>query len=127
MYSQNDSFMVNKWINRIKNQDDSNIELEIFTFINNLLTSKSEIENFIDELAIALNNLNPKDKLSSNLYCNFHLYNETEKSFSETIKKIYQIKNESKNSSLIGDDVYDIILNNKEILNKEIDHQNDLK
>jgi hypothetical protein len=48
-----------------------------------------------------------------------NLHKETLESFSETIEKIYN------NNKLINDEIYEIIMENREIIDKNIDHDRD--
>lgn len=120
-----DQSMINDLITKFKNDASINVEIEVLSFIKNQLVntdrSSLEISHLVDKLAIELNNLHPNySKLASAIICNHHLYNGIPKNFSEAMKCIHEL-----NKSLIADDVYNIIISNKDRLDQEIDHNND--
>ena len=48
------------------------------------------------------------------------LHKQTASNFSDTVETLYRYRSENKNASLISDDVYKIVMDNKEKLNKAI-------
>ena len=119
-------FMFNKIVDRIVRYNyGSNIETEIVLNLNNRIYSgilTSEIDKLIAEIAIKMSNIHPNyARLASNIALN-NIYKQVDKSFSETMRKIYAMK-----ASLLADKVYEIICKYKEVLDSEIDHANDLR
>lgn len=119
-------FMFNKIVDRIVRYNyGSNIETEIVLNLNNRIYSgilTSEIDKLIAEIAIKMSNIHPNyARLASNIALN-NIYKQVDKSFSETMRKIYAMK-----ASLLADKVYEIICKYKEVFDSEIEHANDLR
>jgi len=88
--------------------------------------STKELDDLLAETAAYLNMLHPDcGKLAARVAVS-RLHKETSSLFSDTVEKLYRYKGHNgENASLIAEDVYSIIMKNKETLNSAIDYRRD--
>lgn len=86
-----------------------------------------ELDNLAAETAAGLATKHPDYAVLAARIAISNLHKQTKKSFSETMKSLYEMKNEKtgKNTSIIAEDVYQIIMKNKERLDSEIIYDRD--
>jgi ribonucleoside-diphosphate reductase alpha chain len=87
----------------------------------------TELDNLASETAAYMNATHPDfAKLAARIAVS-NLHKNTEKSFSETVKKLYEYidPKTDENASLIADDVYEIIIKNKDELDSAIIYDRD--
>ncbi|MBS7566380.1 ribonucleoside-diphosphate reductase subunit alpha [Mucilaginibacter sp. Bleaf8] len=87
----------------------------------------SELDNLAAETAASLTTKHPDYALLASRIAVSNLHKNTIKSFSETMRKLYEYKDPKtgKNASLIADDVWDVIEANAEILDSSIIYDRD--
>ena len=128
---EREQFAINKVINRIVNFDYANgMETKIVLNLNNRIysgISTKAIDDLLAEISIKMANSHSSyGRLASNLLLN-NIYKSVEKSFTKTMQKIKETKNDLLKASTIADDVYRIIQSNSELFDTEIEQENDLK
>src|ERR1700753_4016300 len=76
----------------------------------------AELDNLAAETAASLTTKHPDYALLASRLAVSNLHKETEKSFSKTMKKLYEYVDPKVNkpAPLLSDDVYDIIMKNKD-------------
>lgn len=132
-------FNINKIINRITRYDyGPGMETKIVLNLNNRVYSgipTGQIDSLIAEIAMTMSNVHSDyGRLASNILLN-NLYKRVpEADFSKAMRRLYETRNDptdpsgqSKTSSFLADDVYEIIQANSELLDAAVDHENDLK
>ena len=78
------------------------------------------MDDLLAETAAYLNMLHPDNgKLAARIVVTA-LHKQTAAKFSDTVETLYRYRSEDKNASLIADDVYEIVMKNKERLNNAI-------
>ncbi|TFF33915.1 ribonucleoside-diphosphate reductase subunit alpha [Mucilaginibacter psychrotolerans] len=87
----------------------------------------SELDNLAAETAASLTTKHPDYALLASRIAVSNLHKNTTKSFSETMKRMYEYvdKKTGKNAALLADDVYQIIRDNAEILDSSIIYDRD--
>src|ERR1700745_3338355 len=82
----------------------------------------SELDNLAAEIAASLTTKHPDYALLASRIAVSNLHKNTEKSFSETMKDLYNYIDgkTGKPSPLLADDIFHIIWNNKDILDSSI-------
>jgi ribonucleoside-diphosphate reductase alpha chain len=87
----------------------------------------SELDNLAAETAASLTTKHPDYALLASRIAVSNLHKNTTKSFSETMKRMYEYvdKKTGKNAALLADDVYEIIRDNAEILDSSIIYDRD--
>jgi len=87
----------------------------------------SELDNLAAEQAAALTTTHPDYALLASRIAVSNLHKETSKSFSKTIQKLYDYVDPKtgKKAPLIADDVYEIVMKNKEELDSKIIYDRD--
>jgi hypothetical protein len=77
------------------------------------------LDNLAAETCAYMNLIHPDySKLAAKIAVS-NLHKETNKNFSDTIEELFSyIDNEGRNASLIAKDVYDIVMKNKEEIDK---------
>ncbi|GGH15683.1 ribonucleoside-diphosphate reductase subunit alpha [Mucilaginibacter phyllosphaerae] len=87
----------------------------------------SELDNLAAETAASLTTKHPDYALLASRIAVSNLHKNTTKSFSETMKRMYEYvdKKTGKNAALLADDVYAIIRDNAEILDSSIIYDRD--
>jgi ribonucleoside-diphosphate reductase alpha chain len=87
----------------------------------------SELDNLAAETAASLTTKHPDYALLASRIAVSNLHKNTTKSFSETMKRMYEYvdKKTGKNASLLADDVYQIIRDNAELLDSSIIYDRD--
>jgi ribonucleoside-diphosphate reductase alpha chain len=87
----------------------------------------SELDNLAAETAASLTTKHPDYALLASRIAVSNLHKNTVKSFSETMRKLYEYKDPKtgKNASLLADDVWDVILANADILDSSIIYDRD--
>jgi ribonucleoside-diphosphate reductase alpha chain len=87
----------------------------------------SELDNLAAETAASLTTKHPDYALLASRIAVSNLHKNTTKSFSETMKRMYEYvdKKTGKNAALLADDVYDIIMANADILDSSIIYDRD--
>jgi ribonucleotide reductase alpha subunit len=88
--------------------------------------STAELDNLLAETAAYLNMLHPDcGRLAARIAVTA-LHKRTEAVFSDTIEKLYRYKGHNdENAALIADDVYQVVQDNKEVLNNAINYKRD--
>ncbi len=91
--------------------------------------STSELDNLAAETAAYLATTHPDFAILAARIAVSNLHKNTEKSFSKTMTKLYKYINPKNNqkSPLLSDDVYKIILDNKDILDSSIIYSRDFE
>ncbi|REJ82877.1 MAG: ribonucleoside-diphosphate reductase subunit alpha [Bacteroidetes bacterium] len=89
--------------------------------------STTQLDNLAAEIAASMTTRHPDYALLAARIAVSNLHKNTKKSFSETIKDLYEYidPNTSKKAPLIADDVFEIIWNNKDILDSTIIYDRD--
>nr|WP_294943615.1 ribonucleoside-diphosphate reductase subunit alpha [uncultured Mucilaginibacter sp.] len=87
----------------------------------------SELDNLAAETAASLTTKHPDYALLASRIAVSNLHKNTTKSFSETMKRMYEYvdKKTGKNAALLADDVYEIIRDNAELLDSSIIYDRD--
>jgi ribonucleoside-diphosphate reductase alpha chain len=87
----------------------------------------SELDNLAADTAASLTTKHPDYALLASRIAVSNLHKNTTKSFSETMKRMYEYvdKKTGKNAALLADDVYEIIRDNAEILDSSIIYDRD--
>ena len=87
----------------------------------------SELDNLAAETAASLTTKHPDYALLASRIAVSNLHKNTTKSFSETMKRMYEYvdKKTGKNAALLADDVYEIIMANADILDSSIIYDRD--
>jgi len=87
----------------------------------------SELDNLAAETAASLTTKHPDYALLASRIAVSNLHKNTTKSFSETMKRMYEYvdKKTGKNAALLADDVYEIIRENAELLDSSIIYDRD--
>jgi ribonucleoside-diphosphate reductase alpha chain len=87
----------------------------------------SELDNLAAETAASLTTKHPDYALLASRIAVSNLHKNTVKSFSETMRKLYEYVDEKtgKNSSLIAEDVWQVIKDNAEVLDSTIIYDRD--
>ena len=87
----------------------------------------SELDNLAAETAASLTTKHPDYALLASRIAVSNLHKNTTKSFSETMKRMYEYvdKKTGKNAALLADDVYQIIRDNAELLDSSIIYDRD--
>jgi ribonucleoside-diphosphate reductase alpha chain len=87
----------------------------------------SELDNLAAETAASLTTKHPDYALLASRIAVSNLHKNTIKSFSETMRKLYEYTDEKtgKNASLIAPDVWEVIKNNAELLDSTIIYDRD--
>jgi ribonucleoside-diphosphate reductase alpha chain len=87
----------------------------------------SELDNLAAEIAASMTTNHPDYALLAARIAVSNLHKNTDKSFSRTMKKLYEYKDPKtgQNASLIADDVYEIIKKNAELLDSTIIYDRD--
>lgn len=87
----------------------------------------SELDNLAAETAASLTTKHPDYALLASRIAVSNLHKNTRKSFSETMKKLYEYidRKTGKNASLIADDVWEVIEKNAELLDSTIIYDRD--
>ncbi|MGN6177620.1 MAG: ribonucleoside-diphosphate reductase subunit alpha [Mucilaginibacter sp.] len=87
----------------------------------------SELDNLAAETAASLTTKHPDYALLASRIAVSNLHKNTTKSFSETMRKLYEYTDEKtgKNASLLADDVWEVIKNNAEVLDSTIIYDRD--
>ena len=87
----------------------------------------SELDNLAAETAASLTTKHPDYALLASRIAISNLHKNTTKSFSETMKRMYEYvdKKTGKNAALLADDVYQIIRDNADILDSSIIYDRD--
>src|ERR1700744_823272 len=87
----------------------------------------SELDNLAAETAASLTTKNPDYALLASRIAVSNLHKNTVKSFSETMRKLYEYTDEKtgKNASLIAEDVWQVIKDNAELLDSTIIYDRD--
>ncbi|RFZ82174.1 ribonucleoside-diphosphate reductase subunit alpha [Mucilaginibacter terrenus] len=87
----------------------------------------SELDNLAAETAASLTTKHPDYALLASRIAVSNLHKNTTKSFSETMKRMYEYvdKKTGKNAALLADDVYEIIRENADILDSSIIYDRD--
>jgi ribonucleoside-diphosphate reductase alpha chain len=87
----------------------------------------SELDNLAAETAASLTTKHPDYALLASRIAVSNLHKNTTKSFSETMKRMYEYvdKKTGKNAALLADDVHEIIQKNAEILDSSIIYDRD--
>src|SRR6195952_64122 len=87
----------------------------------------SELDNLAAETAASLTTKHPDYALLASRIAVSNLHKNTIKSFSETMKRMYEYvdKKTGKNAALLADDVYEIIRDNAELLDSSIIYDRD--
>jgi len=87
----------------------------------------SELDNLAAETAASLTTKHPDYALLASRIAVSNLHKNTVKSFSETMRKLYEYTDEKtgKNASLIADDVWQVIKDNAELLDSTIIYDRD--
>ncbi|MFD0792605.1 ribonucleoside-diphosphate reductase subunit alpha [Mucilaginibacter litoreus] len=87
----------------------------------------SELDNLAAETAASLTTKHPDYALLASRIAVSNLHKNTVKSFSETMKRLYEYVDPKtgKNASLLADDVYEIIQKNAELLDSSIIYDRD--
>src|SRR3569833_863131 len=82
----------------------------------------SELDNLAAETAASLTTKHPDYALLASRIAVSNLHKNTTKSFSETMRKLYEYTDEKtgKNASLLADDVWELVENNAELLDSTI-------
>lgn len=87
--------------------------------------STEEIDNLMGETCAYMNIIHPSYSLLAARIAISSLHKSTNDSFSETIENLYSYEEKGQAASLISKDVYDIVMRNKEKIEKVIDHSRD--
>ncbi|REK04714.1 MAG: ribonucleoside-diphosphate reductase subunit alpha [Bacteroidetes bacterium] len=89
--------------------------------------STTQLDNLAAEIAASMTTRHPDYALLAARIAVSNLHKNTKKSFSETIKDLYEYidPNTGKKAPLIADDVFEIIWNNKDILDSTIIYDRD--
>ena len=89
----------------------------------------TELDNLAAEVAAAKTIDHPDYSLLASRIAVSNLHKETKKTFSEVIQDMYQYIDPKTNeaASLLADDVYEIIMNNKELLDSSIIYDRDFR
>lgn len=121
-------FNINKIINRITRYNYApGIETQIVLNLNNRVYSgipTAQIDHLVAEVAMTMSNVHfDYGRLAANISLN-NIYKAVEESFSQAMRRLYERKTQGVS---LADDVYEIIQTNKELLDAEIDHDNDLR
>lgn len=84
------------------------------------------LDNLAAETCAYMNLIHPDySKLAAKIAVS-NLHKETNSNFSETVEELYTyIDKEGRNASLIALDVYDIVKNNKDLINSKINYERD--
>lgn len=84
------------------------------------------LDNIAAETCAYMNLIHPDySKLAAKIAVS-NLHKETNSNFSETVEELYTyIDKEGRNASLIALDVYDIVKNNKDLINSKINYERD--
>ncbi|MBB5395958.1 ribonucleoside-diphosphate reductase subunit alpha [Mucilaginibacter sp. AK015] len=87
----------------------------------------SELDNLAAETAASLTTKHPDYALLASRIAVSNLHKNTTKSFSETMKRMYEYvdKKTGKNAALLADDVYEVIMANADILDSSIIYDRD--
>jgi ribonucleoside-diphosphate reductase alpha chain len=87
----------------------------------------SELDNLAAETAASLTTKHPDYALLASRIAVSNLHKNTTKSFSETMKRMYEYvdKKTGNNAALLADDVYEIIMANADILDSSIIYDRD--
>src|SRR6201985_1850012 len=87
----------------------------------------TELDNLAAETAASLTTKHPDYALLASRIAISNLHKNTVKSFSETMRKLYQYQDvkTSKNVSLLADDVWEVIEKNAEVLDSTIIYDRD--
>lgn len=87
----------------------------------------SELDNLAAETAASLTTKHPDYALLASRIAVSNLHKNTTKSFSETMRKLYEYVDEKtgKNASLLADDVWEVIQKNAEVLDSTIIYDRD--
>jgi ribonucleoside-diphosphate reductase alpha chain len=87
----------------------------------------SELDNLAAETAASLTTKHPDYALLASRIAVSNLHKNTTKSFSETMKRMYEYvdKKTGKNAALLADDVYQLIMANADILDSSIIYDRD--
>lgn len=87
----------------------------------------SELDNLAAETAASLTTKHPDYALLASRLAVSNLHKETEKSFSKTMKKLYEYVDPKVNkpAPLLSDDVYEIIMKHKDVLDSSIIYDRD--
>jgi ribonucleoside-diphosphate reductase alpha chain len=87
----------------------------------------SELDNLAAETAASLTTKHPDYALLASRIAVSNLHKNTTKSFSETMKRMYEYvdKKTGKNAALLADDVYQVIRDNAELLDSSIIYDRD--
>lgn len=130
-----DEVRLDKIINRIKKQcwgldpkhvDYNQVAITVFQGLFDGVTSR-ELDNLAAESAAALTAIHPDYSTLASRIAVSALHKGTEKSFTKTIKALYEYHDEktNKSASLIADDTYEFIMKNKQALESAIIHDRD--
>ncbi|KAM3129332.1 ribonucleotide-diphosphate reductase subunit rnr1 [Paramecium bursaria] len=84
------------------------------------------LDNLAAETCAYMNLIHPQYSLLAARIAVNNLHKETNDSFKETITRLYTFKDKAgRPAPLIADDVYQIVMNNAELIQNEIDYQRD--
>lgn len=126
---------LDKIINRIKKQcwgldptfvDHNAVAITVFNGLFDGVTSR-ELDNLAAESAASLTATHPDYSILASRIAVSALHKETDKSFTKTIKALYEYHDEKTNkpASLINDETYDFIMKNKQAIESAIIHDRD--